>query len=222
MADGFVGISSKYNIKPKTKQIGFEVKIKNDKKLTPKVDLNFGITRKGYAWIFQQEKYTTIGFTDLYDKNINYLELLKKFATKKGYNIEIKHIKGAFIPKKVKNLCYDDHSIFIGDAAGLVDSITQEGLYYSLLSAKYAVLAIKENNIDSYKENMKNIIRELNMSRLISKLFYNNLVQKILWKNKKDNPSFRTYVLKKTLTEENFKYIKIFTYYKEYKKLKKN
>lgn len=88
MADGCLGVSSKYNVQPKDKEIGFEVRIKNEKKLTPKVDLNFGITKKGYAWIFQQEKYTTIGFTDFYDSNIDYLELLNDFATRKGYHTE--------------------------------------------------------------------------------------------------------------------------------------
>ncbi|MGN0383335.1 MAG: FAD-dependent monooxygenase [Eubacterium sp.] len=221
MADGFVGISSKYNIKPKDKQIGLEVRIKNSKKLVPKVDLNFGITKYGYAWIFQQEKYTTIGFTDLYNNKINYLELLKEFASKKGYNIETKNIKGAFIPRKVQKLYYDENSIFIGDAAGLVDSITQEGIYYALLSAKYSALAIKENNLKIYKENMKYIIKELNASRWISKLFYTSFFQKKLWKNKKDANSFRAYILKKTLTEEDFSYRKIFRYFKEYKTTKK-
>lgn len=220
MADGFNGISSKYNIKSKDKQIGFEIRIKNNKKLKPKVDLNFGITKKGYTWIFNQEKYTTIGFTDLYNKNVNYLQLLKEFASKKGYNIETKDIKGAFIPRRVKKLYYGDSAIFIGDAAGLVDSITQEGIYYALLSAKYGALAIKEKNINLYKENMKYTIKELNTSRIIANIFYTKFIQNKLWnkKRKKNSNSFRIYILKKTLTEENFSYRKIFKYFKEYKK----
>lgn len=221
-ADGFVGLSSKYQRKPKDMQIGFEVKISNTKKLKERADLNFKITKKGYAWIFTQEKYTTIGFTDLYDKNNNYLELLKEFASKKGYTIDEKNIKGAFIPRRVQNLSYCN-ALFIGDAAGLVDSLTQEGIYYAVLSAKEAVRAIKENNIGLYRKNMKLVIKELNASRKIATVFYNSFISKRLWKkkNKTIDSSFRIYLLKKVLTGNDFSYQKINSYLKEYRKLKK-
>ena len=222
LADGFVGISSKYQKKPKDKQIGFEVRLTNSQKLNQKADLNFGITRKGYAWVFTQENYTTIGFTDLYDKNIKYLELLKEFASKKGYSIDTKNIKGAFIPRRVEKLNYHN-ALLIGDAAGLVDSLTQEGIYYALVSAKEAVYAIKENNLTLYKKNMKTVVKELNASRIIANIFYNPFISKRLWKpkKKKTNNSFRIYLFKKVLTGNDFSYQKIHSYLKEYKKSRK-
>ncbi len=206
-ADGFIGYSSRYQKKPKDRQIGFEVRIPNSQKLTQKADLNFGIAKKGYAWIFTQEKYTTIGFTDLYDKNIDYLNLLKEFAHKKGYSIDIRNIKGAFIPRRVQKLNYRN-AFFIGDAAGLVDSLTQEGIYYAFLSAKEAAYAIKENNLELYRKNMKPIIKELNASRKVANIFYNPFISKELWKkkNKKSNKSFRIYLFQKLLKKQKIYY----------------
>jgi len=191
MADGFVGISSKYNKKTKKKMIGFEVKIENETKKEPKVDLNFNITSRGYAWVFQQFDYTTIGFTDLYNHRIDYRSLLESFAQTKNISINTKDIRGAFIPCQVKKLVYNDYSYFAGDAAGLVDALTQEGLFYSILSSKYVSEAISANNYHIYLKKMKPYLRELKLSYFLAKLFYKPMIQDFIW-NSASTHSFKT------------------------------
>lgn len=222
LADGAIGISSKYNKNINKKMIGLEARIINIGSKKVKGEFNFGITKKGYAWVYQNENYTTIGFTDRYNKKINYTELLKEYAGKKNIMIQNNDIRGAFIPYATRKLMYDSNSFFIGDAAGLVDSLTQEGIYYALLSAKYAVQAIKDNNPKEYKKKMKYSIRILNESRIFAKTFYINILQKIIWETKQKQRDFREFLLSKYIENNNFRYSKWIKYYFEYKRIDNN
>lgn len=70
-------------------------------------------------------------------------------------NREIK-IKGAFLPaggfrRKLAN----EKILLIGDAAGFVDPLTGEGIYYAVRSAKIAAEQICNQNLSAYEERCK-------------------------------------------------------------------
>lgn len=218
-ADGFMGISSKYNKKQEEEMFGIEIKVKNEKPLPIQAQVYFNVTNDGYAWKFQREDFSTIGLTDRYDKKIDYLALLKEFAKNLGYDIDVKDIKGAFLSSRTRDLIYNKNTFFIGEAAGLTDSITSEGIYYALYSAKQAAIAVQNDNYKLYLKNMKKDVNHLKLSSLYSKIFYNKKIQKKLWCNRSsDKNSFGEYILKKACTSLNFKYKNILKYYFDYKK----
>jgi len=179
-ADGASGFSSKYS-KIKNKSICLEGVFK---KTGDKAFFNgyTGITKNGYTWLLETKEYCSIGFCDIYRKNINYKDLLVKFAKEIGYELDKKDIRGAFLPMDLsKNIIINKNVIMIGDAAGLNNPATMEGIYHALYSSKMAALSIKNNNIKGYKKSIKNLMIEQKYSRFVLTFFYKPFFQKIFF-----------------------------------------
>jgi geranylgeranyl reductase family protein len=123
----------------------------------------FGIT--GYGWVFPKKNHLNIGIGEINledDKTKNkknlklilnkYIELLKDTEIIPN-NINIEKIKGAAIPNFPLKKTYSDRLIIVGDAAGLANPFTGEGIFYAMDSAKMAseiiIKAIEKNNLKS-------------------------------------------------------------------------
>ena len=52
------------------------------------IEIHFGITPKGYAWISSYNGITNIGFTDVFTELRNYGQLLMDFAKQQGFIIQ--------------------------------------------------------------------------------------------------------------------------------------
>ncbi|MHA1793476.1 MAG: NAD(P)/FAD-dependent oxidoreductase [Promethearchaeota archaeon] len=143
----------------------------------------------GYAWIFTKKKSLSIGMgTMLEFKNrlIGGRELRTKFAdfcnyletngyTPKGA-IKIENTKHALIPSmslKQAN-AFTNNVMQVGDAAGIfVSALSGEGIYYSMLSGKFAAeTAIRAFKKQDYSTNTLSFYKKLYMKRLKSELNY--------------------------------------------------
>lgn len=61
----------------------------------------------------------------------------------------------------------------IGDAAGLCDPLTGEGIHYALISAKYLAQSIEQSDVLSYAEKLKkNVHQELNKAARLRRKFF--------------------------------------------------
>ena len=100
----------------------------------------------GYGWVFPKKSSISIGIGMKYDKIINHKEVFKKFCAKiseikasdlnvDNYNIHI--IPSGGFERKVST----DRVLLVGDAAGFIDPLTGEGIYYALKSGKIAAYA---------------------------------------------------------------------------------
>jgi Dehydrogenases (flavoproteins) len=224
-ADGVNGYSKKYNKKDKLKNFSLEVVVKNTNISNKNfVNLYFGISKKGYAWYGNTGKNISIGLTDEYNKKINYINLLKDFSKTLGYEINNKDIKGAYFPcGPKKNVTYGNNTYIIGDAAGLTDPLTAEGIYYSLITAKYAALAIARGDINYYINKVKPITNNFKFINKSRNLFYNKFISKFLWnKFSKKHSDFVSFAWQNVVIEGKYKYKDILKYHKDYKNSKKN
>ena len=110
----------------------------------------------GYGWVFPKDKHLNIGVgvvnlktnTSKDKKNLkqiykDYFQLLKdnKIIPK---NLEIGRIKGAALPNRPLEKTYTNRVILCGDAAGLINPLTGEGIDYSMYSGKIAATVIAE------------------------------------------------------------------------------
>jgi geranylgeranyl reductase family protein len=156
------------------KKIGFALEVEVPKeKVTQNIDnpeIYFNIIEHGYAWVFPKKETLTVGMGGNYQKNKSLKNDFEAFLKQK-FNIENVKCKGAFIPfgyyrKKpmVKNV------FLCGDAAGLVDPVTGEGIAYALESGHEVARSILSNtNISqSYKERYKVFTSEIRIARFIS------------------------------------------------------
>jgi geranylgeranyl reductase family protein len=119
----------------------------------------------GYGWVFPKQKHVNIGVAEfrqaihpaIEKKNlhINYAQYLKTLKKQKlipnNLNIATTH-GGAFPTCQMKRLTAD-RVLLCGDAGGLVNPLTGEGIYYAMCSgemaAKTAINALENNTTDA-------------------------------------------------------------------------
>jgi len=130
--------------------------------------LYFGYMKTGYAWVFPNKDKAVIGIGGLLKElnNKEFKSIFTKFLMSLGIDKKtvddcIKDIRGHPIPfgNFIENPVYKN-TILIGDAGGLVNPVTGEGIYYAQKSAEVAADAIIKDysNLEKldgyYKKNL--------------------------------------------------------------------
>jgi geranylgeranyl reductase family protein len=119
----------------------------------------------GYGWVFPKKEHVNIGVVEFRQaispgqekKNLqtsfaHYLKPLKdqKLVPK---NLSIKKIHGGAFPTCQAKQLAADRVLLCGDAGGLVNPLTGEGIYYAMrsgeIAAKIAIKALENNTTDS-------------------------------------------------------------------------
>lgn len=179
-ADGVNGYSRKFS---NLKNIGFSVEIDVSNRKDTSIAISFDALRDGYAWIFPKGSYSTIGLGKFKNVKDDYKKLLKDFCDNYDITFDEKLVRGYPIPTGgyIKKAVIDN-KILVGDAAALVDPISGEGIYYALISGKYAAEAIlkklendKVNLKREYNANMKKSLLILSYKKFTGRLFYSPL-----------------------------------------------
>jgi geranylgeranyl reductase family protein len=144
----------------------------------PRFDL--GTVPHGYAWVFPKAQHLSVGVLstrrgarDLQHHLARYLALLgivPRTAHRHGYVIPLRRRSGPLVRGRV---------ILVGDAAGLADPLTAEGISFALLSGRIAgdVLARERRDERSlarayHAELDKEIVPELRVGRLLANLMF--------------------------------------------------
>jgi len=170
-ADGTSGFSSNYQNKHKKKNIALQITFPSNKKES--VDIHFGITKKGYAWVSSTGKITNVGFTDVYKRKIDYVKVMEDFTKELGFKIDKTKIKSSFVPIRInKNIVMNNNIYFTGDSVGAADPITLAGVSYAILTGKYAALSIKNNNHKEYIKKVKKLGTKFLSMKLMMDIFY--------------------------------------------------
>lgn len=121
----------------------------------------------GYGWVFPKKKYLNIGIgefetgengikprANLKDVFEQYINILKKRKILPN-DFEIKNLQGGSLPIFPLEKTYSDRILLCGDAAGFINPITGEGIYYAMVSgeiaAKITEKALEKND---YGENV--------------------------------------------------------------------
>ena len=107
--------------------------------------IHFGTPENGYAWVFLSGSELCVGLGGVYDREIRYDEVLMRFLGEHGLEADRSKLKGAFIPfgVAIDQRRGSDDVALVGDAAGFIDPLTGEGLYFSLASGTAAAKAAK-------------------------------------------------------------------------------
>jgi len=181
-ADGASGISAKICGMNKNffrvPAIECEVSLRNDEfdyyKNSTRFD--FGFIPHGYAWVFPKKNHLSVGIASMKKSKVNLNDYLEKYFTMLGFkdieNIE-KH--GHIIPINPFRLKPVYKRILLtGDAIGLADPITTEGISYAIESGQLAAKAViggSKNKIKVekiYSKSLKPLFNELKYARILA------------------------------------------------------
>lgn len=155
--------------------------------VSDEVCVYFTDNRSGYAWCFPKRGHYTVGMGGDIRWNRQIREDFQRFARQIGKPAAPQAIRGAMVPfgKYVKRPCADD-VLLVGDAAGLADPVTGEGLYFALRSAELAAAAIVrrlrtgEALAPAYGKALREIHRRIDDARRFQRIFLSPPVKKRL------------------------------------------
>ncbi len=178
--------------------------------------LDFNVVPKGYGWIFPKKEHLSVGvFTTLpemrdikqhFNSYLNDKGLANGYQTDslKGHQIPI----GGRGPEKLNS----KRGLLIGDAAGLADPITGEGIYFALRSGQIAAKAIR-NFIDSPNLTLDEYTKKVN-SEIVEDFRYAGYLSALLY-----NLSFISYNLARKINRINEGFVKVISGGRKYKDL---
>lgn len=161
------------------------------------IQLHFGNIYLGYSWVVPNNERIIIG-TGVFVNNYDWPKLQQKHneLCSKFHITDMSKRCGAHVPiGGLINQTYypKENIIFIGDAAGLANPLTGEGIYHALLSGFLAGEAFVNNNTQfktTYLSLLHNITNTLDLdSRLISS-FYDSYMLKNFFYQLKDYPQY--------------------------------
>ena len=198
--------------------------------ITNDIDVFFATIRNGYGWCFPKSNYYTIGIGGSIKQNKNIRESFITFSRNIKKPIENNSLKGAMVPfgQYVKNPC-SNNVILIGDAAGLVDPITGEGIYFALRSSMYAYGSIckyvyENTPLDkSYNKSLRAIHIKIDDANCFKKVFFNEFMQKVFLKKIDGKTNITKYFCDNILANYKISYMQFpFIYLKVRRKQKSN
>ena len=158
------------------KSIGFclETSIPRERRsLDHGVQIHFGFLKNGYAWVFPCGDHYKIGFGNKYDQTFDYLTAFRSFLSAIGIDPREVIIKGAFVPygRCLQQHTADDRVVFVGDAAGMVDPIYGEGLYFALRSGLFLTS-------DSSRAEREQDLRQIKSGTKLRNVFFHPFIQR--------------------------------------------
>ena len=143
---------------------------------------DFDGIESGYAWVFPKRDHLSVGILSTRRTNINLPEKLENYLTAIGITHVVKCEKhGYLIPLAPRREpLARGRILLVGDAAGLADPITAEGISYALQSGQLAADALAEcrlevAQVDQRYQSLleKNILRDLRAGRFLANVLYN-------------------------------------------------
>lgn len=159
-----------------------------------RVRIDLGVIPGGYAWVFPKRGQLSIGAgchaSRARHLNHNYQKFLNSLSIG---NYTIARSGSHLIPTCTEGrLVWQDRALLLGDAAGLTDPLTGEGIYNAIRSAQLAAPVIENyltgaaGGLQDYQQIVdKKIISELRIARTLAKYFirFPRLVFRILSKS---------------------------------------
>lgn len=163
-------------------QVAFAMEVEVHGEPGPHVELDLAALPFGYGWDFPKRGGRTLGIGGRADLNPDLRATFESWLRERGYDPASFKIKGHHLPFGDFRRHPGKGSVLLaGDAAGLVDPVTGEGIGWAVYSgakaADAAAEAIRAGNPlhaeHAYRQNVAFALAELGKARNWSKLIYN-------------------------------------------------
>jgi flavin-dependent dehydrogenase len=119
---------------------------------------------KGYAWLFPKEEGVNIGIGAYHpqtDVRGLYFDFIDHLAETGVVSVRDRKYRSHIIPFAPRRRFFDGGELLLGDAAGLVNPSTGEGIYFAMLSGKIAArMILEERNRAWYDSEVRRAVGE--------------------------------------------------------------
>ncbi|MAO00137.1 geranylgeranyl reductase family protein [uncultured Roseovarius sp.] len=145
------------------------------------IRIDLGAAQWGYGWVFPKRCSTTVGVGGVLARNPEMKRAMSAYCEMLGIDAAEASFKGQFLPfGDFRTVPGQGAVLLAGDAAGLVDPITGEGIGYAMqsgqLAAKAALAALSagqpETALPHYCRALRPVHRALLMARLIRPVIF--------------------------------------------------
>lgn len=145
-------------------------------RLVDRPEIYFGIVNWGYGWVFPKKDTLTVGVGGLQSRNPRMKEDFAVFLRDLFGDLPQDKIKGHHLPfGDYKKTPGQGQVLLAGDAAGLVEPITGEGIAFAMQSGHFAARAIVETinlrregaALQAYQRRYREITRDLDRANLL-------------------------------------------------------
>ena len=144
-------------------------------------DFDFGVIAQGYGWVFPKRHHLSAGVLTRRPKARTIERELHRYLQRKGLGAaRVTTLKMHPIPyaPRSTNTYAGNGGLVVGDATGMVDPITGEGLYYAFRTAQLAQAAIRaflEHHaaLSAYDQALRQTLgREVRYAGLLATVLY--------------------------------------------------
>lgn len=189
------------------------------------IKIDFAGILGGYSWRIPGKDKIGVGLGEFYIRGMKKKPArYKRYFESQGIS-DINGIRGAFVSsgnfvrKPVKN-----NVLLVGDAAGLIDAMTGEGIYFAIESGMQASLAIidylkKNVPLNTYISRIEKIHKKMREQNVYNKFLYIPIFQRINLRHFKRNPEFVKSVLDNAVSTYHTGYTKEMRHNKKHKLL---
>jgi geranylgeranyl reductase family protein len=134
----------------------------------------FNKIRWGYLWIFPKAEHLSVGVATLHPKPGQLQDILKRVMAEYGINVDKAPLHGHLLPLYTPNQPVMTRRILLaGDAAGLADPLSGEGIRPAIRSGRLAAEAILSGKVDGYAAQVRRTFGvDQRFSLLAGKIFY--------------------------------------------------
>ncbi|HEU5319253.1 MAG TPA: hypothetical protein VFX28_00525, partial [Methylomirabilota bacterium] len=142
---------------------------------------DFGSVPEGYCWVFPKRARLSVGVLTTRRGHTDLEHRLRDYLNRAGV-VEIEHVErhGYVIPlRPVARPFVRNRTLVVGDAAGLADPVTAEGISAAALSGGLAARAVVESGGDEVRARRaygralaRELLPELRVTRLHCRILY--------------------------------------------------
>lgn len=174
-----------------------EINVDKDDLKMDGVNIFFDIVPDSYAWVFNKTGKTCIGLVKLPDHDFDVNSAMRRFIQElKVQHVEKYPLRGAMLPiGAYMEKPYHWNTLFVGDAAGFVEPLTGEGIYYALQSGTYAAEAIidKGDTNRLYLEKTKYLTQLIDKGQKYQNMLESTSKRNLFYRHAGKHPNFISY-----------------------------
>ena len=117
--------------------------------------VELGVVPGGYGWVFPKDGHANYGVGGWASEGPSLREHLRRLCDAHGVDMSgLTDLQGRRLPIRRTSVARRGPVLLVGDAAGLVDPLSGDGIYEALVSARLAAAAILEGRLDDYEEGL--------------------------------------------------------------------